>query len=98
MSMNFNICKPNLNIQFIPTSSFQPVAPQFVKDEEFFLSERNCPGDGYAWFWTPTNQEGQKAKYIKISNKSANNQFIQQFSKQNSLKYSPKCPFSFDFL
>ena len=69
----------NLNIQFIPTSSFQPVAPQFVKDEEFFLSERNCPGDGYAWFWTPTNQEGQKAKYIKISNKSANNQFIQQF-------------------
>ena len=69
----------NLNIQFIPTQSFQPVAPQFIKDEEFFLSERNCPGDGYAWFWTPTNQEGQKAKYIKISNKSANNQQIQQF-------------------
>ena len=69
----------NLNVQFIPTSSFQPVAPQFVKDEEFFLSERNCPGDGYAWFWTPTNSQGQKAKYIKISNKSANNQFINQF-------------------
>ena len=69
----------NLTVNFIPTSSFQPVPPQYVKPEEFFLAEENCPGDGFAWFWTPTNSDGEKVKYIKVSNRSANNQSISQF-------------------
>ena len=68
-----------LNINFNPTQSFQPVPPQYVKPEEFFLDESNCPGDGYAWFWTPRNEDGAQVKYIKVSNKSANNESISEF-------------------
>ena len=57
----------NISVSFIPTASFAPVAQQFIKPESFFLDTANCPGDGYAWFWTATNSDGAKAKYIKIS-------------------------------
>ena len=68
-----------ITIELISTASFSPVAPQFQKTEQWFLDEANCPGDGYAWFWTEFNKAGQKAKYIKISNKTANNYMINQF-------------------
>ncbi len=67
------------NIELISTSSFSPVEPQFKKTEQWFLDDANCPGDGYAWFWTEFNKAGQKAKYIKISNKTANNYMINQY-------------------
>ncbi len=69
----------DINVQLISTASFAPVAPQFQKEESWFLDTENCPGDGYAWFWTAFNEAGQKAKYIKISNKTANNFMINQF-------------------
>jgi len=68
-----------INLELIGTASFSPVEPQFQKEESWFLDTENCPGDGYAWFWTAFNKEGQKAKYIKISNKTANNFLINQF-------------------
>ena len=66
----------NISVSFIPTASFAPVAQQFIKPESFFLDTANCPGDGYAWFWTATNSDGAKAKYIKISNRTANDKLI----------------------
>ena len=68
-----------INIELIPTASFAPIDPQFKKTEQWFLDEANCPGDGYAWFWTAFNAPNQKSKYIKISNKTANNYMINQY-------------------